>query len=859
MNRPPSSRYNIAVLINKVDDSYHSIVYKSIKKAVQNSDYNLIILAGRPLDSMYQFDRFHNIIFRYASIDFFDGLIIFAGAIFNFVTKEKYLDFLEQFKHQKYISMDFEVKNRPYILIDNFNAMRKETDHFIVEHKKRRIAFITGKPTSQIAVDRLKGYKQALSDHNIPYDEKLVVEGDFVLISGKKAVRELIDKRHVDFDAIIASNDEMIMGAISELKKRGIRIPEECAIAGCDNFEHVKFHDPPITSIHIPLDEQIECAFDLLRDYIETNTVSHEIMKARLIARKTCGCDYSPVFMSKNPNSKTILSTNQDITNLIRSFKDIHPGIERIILENVEQLHDALKKDIESCNNTLSAFETLFIEIMQGHFKGSQELFSVQKIISVFELLAYSTNKDKSMESAIGETFRKLQIYCGNFFKCNTMVNNQDIIRFILNSVSIYSDIVPNEDIDQLVFSIFRTCVSVNIKTGHIALFDNESADDSTKLLLSFKDREIIKTDPDKVFSPDSLFKYVESCRGNNIIIALPLTSQNENYGIAFFEENDLNPAIFENLRSQISSALKGSFQFYEQTLIERELNQTVDTLEKQRKELQTRLEELNIAQKNVIEKEKNATLGNMVAGISHEINTPLGICITSASHLLERSRNLLRTYKEGSLKKTDFEAHLSIVKEATRIIMDNLNRAVQIISSFKQLAVDQSSNRQRKFHIKECINDVLITLHPVIKKMAVSITVNCPDTIQANNYPGALSKALSELIRNSLDHGLSDKTDANPGEIFITVTQKDSNAVVDYRDNGKGIPEKVLKNFFQPFVTTRRTENRLGLGLTIIHSAITRDMNGNVTYSPGKNGGTNFLLTIPLNVVRNNRHTDKP
>jgi len=856
VKNPSSSRYNIAVLMNKVDDHYHSIVYKSIKKTVQNSDFNLIILAGRPLDSTYQFDRFHNMIFRYAQIDFFDGIIIFAGSIFNFVTKEKYLDFLNQYKHQKYISMDFEVENHPYILIDNFNAMRKETEHFIVEHGKKRIAFITGKPSSQIAVDRLNGYLQALSDHKIPYDETLVVEGDFVSISGQKAVIELIDKRCAKFDAIIASNDEMIMGAINELKKRKIKIPEDCAIAGCDNFEHVKFHNPPITSIHIPLDEQIECAFALLQDYIETDTISHEIMNTKLIARKTCGCQYSPIIMKNGRNKEKNLSTNQDLIELIRSFNDIHPGVEKIFLNNIEQLHEALVNDIGSCNDTLSSFETLFIQIMQNFFKDSQELFSVQKILSVFELMAFYKDKEKKMESVIGETFRKLQVYCGNFFKCNTMGNNQDIIRFILNSVSIYSDIVPNEDIDQLVFSIFRTCVSVNINTGHIAIFDHETGKDRTRLLLSFKDREIIKTDTHKVYSADNLLEYVESHRGNRIIMALPLTCQNENYGVAFFEENDLNPAIFENLRSQISSALKGSNQFYEQALIEKELYRTVDTLEKRRNELQTRLEELNLAQRNVIEKEKNAALGNMVAGISHEINTPLGICITSASHLLERSRNLLRIYKEGSLKKNDFEAHLSTVKETTRIIMDNLNRAVQIISSFKQLAVDQSSNRQRKFNIKECIDDVLITLNPIFKKKAISISVNCPDTIRANNYPGALSKALSELINNSLDHGLSDKNEADPGEIIITVTKKNDNAVIDYSDNGKGIPEEVLKNFFQPFVTTRRTENRLGLGLTIIHSAITRDMNGNVTYTPRQNSGTNFSLSFPLNLSKRNELT---
>ncbi|MDA3899216.1 MAG: substrate-binding domain-containing protein [Spirochaetes bacterium] len=861
MNKKTDNKYSIAILINKLDDNYHSIVYKSIKRALRSYNVNITILVGRPLDSMYEFDRYHNIVFKYARLDLFDGILIFAGSIFNFVSQAKYMDFLKTFSNKKYLSMDFKIENHPYILIDNFNAMREETFHIITAHKRKKIAFITGKPTSQIATDRFNGYKKALAENGIKYDEKLVIEGDFVAVSGKKAVIELIDNRKIKFDAIIASNDEMIIGASDELKRRGIKIPEDCAVAGCDNFDFVRFYNPPITSIHIPLDKQIEKSFQFLVNHIETESISHEVMSTQLITRRSCGCHYSSIHTNNSDEAVQSDKWYDIIHREITCSNDIHPSVKDIFIHQVESLFNTLTQELENEADNHQKFEKVFISILKKYFYDSQELHSIQKFLSIFEQFFYIHYPSRNDENRISNIFTKLQIFSANFFKSNTMEGHQDIIKFIINSVSIYSDIVPNEDTDQLVFSIFKTCTSVNITTGHIAMFADPMSKNITTIMLSFYNKEILATDTNKLFSEEDLVNYVEKYRHNNVIIALPLTYQNESYGIAFFEENNLNPAIYENLRSQISNAIKGSRHLQEQKAIEKELFETVSVLQTRHNTLQNKLSELNFAQKQIIEKEKNAALGNMVAGISHEINTPLGICITSASHLLERSRYILNLYKNGTLKKSDFESHLDTINKATQIILDNLNKSVQIIGSFKQLAVDQSSNRLRKFNLRQCIDDVLITLHPVLKKLPITVLVDCADNITVNNYPGSLSKALSELINNSIIHGQYGVTNET-GEISIIVKKKSGSAVITYADNGKGIPAEISETAFQPFITTRRSESRLGLGLTIIHTTITREMCGSVQYLKPQTAaeGATFLITIPLEIKNSNRncHSDK-
>ena len=140
------------------------------------------------------------------------------------------------------------------------------------------------------------------------------------------------------------------------------------------------------------------------------------------------------------------------------------------------------------------------------------------------------------------------------------------------------------------------------------------------------------------------------------------------------------------------------------------------------------------------------AALGGLVAGVAHEINTPLGIGVTAASHLNERSREIERRYQQGEMTRSELEKYLHTANKSTAMILENLRRAAENIKSFKQVAVDQTYDAKRVFTLKQCIDNVLLSLHPKLKKTSHTVTVQCPDNLELDGYPGALSQILTIL-----------------------------------------------------------------------------------------------------------------
>ena len=256
-------------------------------------------------------------------------------------------------------------------------------------------------------------------------------------------------------------------------------------------------------------------------------------------------------------------------------------------------------------------------------------------------------------------------------------------------------------------------------------------------------------------------------------------------------------------------------------------------------------LEMIRKTQEQLIQSEKMAALGNLVAGVAHEINTPVGIGVTAASHLDERTKTFVELYAQGKLRRSELEAYLSIAEKTTQMILSNLNRASNLILSFKQVAVDQSSEEQRLFELKEYINEVFQSLHPELNKTKHKIVINCPDDIEMNSFPGAFSQILTNLVMNSIIHGFENIIS---GTITISITLKGGNVRILYHDNGSGILPENIKKVFEPFFTTRRGSAGSGLGMHIVYNLVTQTLQGTIECSSRKNEGTTFKINVPVN-----------
>jgi signal transduction histidine kinase len=258
---------------------------------------------------------------------------------------------------------------------------------------------------------------------------------------------------------------------------------------------------------------------------------------------------------------------------------------------------------------------------------------------------------------------------------------------------------------------------------------------------------------------------------------------------------------------------------------------------------LQQSIDLLQAAQEQLVVSEKLASLGSLVAGVAHEINTPVGIGVTASSMLTRSVKQLRQAVTEGTLKKSDLNHFLDQADEATSIVQANLQRAAELIRSFKQVAVDQTSDPLREIALHDYCDEVLTSLLPQLKQTRLQVHNQC-DNLRLKTYPGAIYQILSNLVLNSISHGFAP---GEPGEITLIARSTATGEVnFTYADNGRGIEAHHLGQIFDPFFTTRRGQGGTGLGLNIVYNLVNKKLNGQIRCESTPGHGVRFSLTFP-------------
>ncbi|MGQ9370662.1 sensor histidine kinase [Azospirillum sp. ST 5-10] len=268
------------------------------------------------------------------------------------------------------------------------------------------------------------------------------------------------------------------------------------------------------------------------------------------------------------------------------------------------------------------------------------------------------------------------------------------------------------------------------------------------------------------------------------------------------------------------------------------------EELERRRIEAETALIHLREAQDIIVRSERLASLGALVAGVAHEINTPVGIAVSCASHLSDATERLKDRVAQGQLGRADFGRYLATAGDTTALILANCERAAALINSFKQVAVDRASSERRRFKLGAYVQEVLTSLQPELRQTHHAVAVECPPGLEVDSYPGAISQILTNLVINALQHAFRD---GRPGTMTVRVAADDAGVVeLVFADDGGGIAPEVLPHVFEPFFTTRRGEGGSGLGLHIVHNLVSGPLGGTITVASDPGHGATFALRFP-------------
>ncbi len=857
---------NVAFIISQMDGMYAVPLWHGVMDVMENSDINLFYFEGKSLDSPIENDFQHNVIYDYLNSGELDGIILSSASIANFIKKDRFLDFVKKFKNISIVSLSMSIKGAYSVRIDNKAGMKQSIVHLIEKHGRRRIVFIKGCEGNEEAMLRYDAYTEALSDYGIPFDPDLVLPGDFQPVSGTRAIEILLDERKTDFDAVVASNDDMVVRAFNLLLERGYKIPHDVSMAGFDDVELMKHLSVPFTTVAQPLFKLGQTSAKMMIDILNGKNVSNNVLlPAELIIRNSCGCILSELPGFTPEIADTVSKDNVDLQiennrELIISeiYKSIHiEDVKAIEYKKfTNRMIDALILDIkESCKS--KHFFKVFTNIAI-HYRDENKFHSIDFIptndfhdfldnsLIIFYHSIHNLITDHKVWFIFEGMMHEARVLINKAIQNREVRGAREISLLLWDTRAFIHKINCITDIDSLIKELPDALMGPGaINSCSIYLYqenrggirdENWVLPEYMELVTCFIEKKNVRIPKQNRIQKTSelISKFKLKPGKSRGYLIKPLFSEAYHFGIIVFEVGSVIELTYETIRENISNALWRIMLF----------------------------EKLKDTQVQLIQKEKMASLGTMIAGIVHEINNPISFMKTYLELLLQNNAGMIEFFKgpfnkmlEGIPDDNLYNSILGLIEKnklyekinKSGEMVDDLSvgvkRIIEIINNLKNFSRLGESEKKRE-DVNNCIDSTInIIPKTFLKKIQIKKTYESLPYILC--YPSQLNQVFLNLLMNAVQAMQGD------GKIQIVSEIKNKNIEVSIRDNGPGIPEKIINKIFDPFFTTKAEGKGTGLGLSICYTILERH-DGRIEVESKEGYGSVFKLYLPLGEAYN-------
>jgi len=819
-------RQTIGLLTKSLVEVRRSPAWEEMVNLAQENDINLAILVGGMLKSPIGFEAQANILYDLVSSSNIDGLIV-TGGLGHYIGPEGLRHFCERFRPLPLVSLEVLLDGFPSIIPDFYSGMCALMRHLVEDHGYRRIAFIRGAADSKTGEDRYRAYLDSLSRFGIPFDPHLVAPGTFFAPSGAEAVQLLADERRVSFDALVAANDTMAIDAMQALQARGMRVPEEVAIAGFDNLEIARSMVPQLTTVELPMEKEVHLAADMLLALLRGEVVQKRIdLETEVVLRQSCGCRSSAMAQVEAPPTQRERSFDW--------FRALAEHRQMILAEMVQACGLSPREaDIDLLEELWEAFahdlrgdaEELFIPTLNklAHLPSSAEIDS-----SAWQGVLSAHRRQTRPLLTDGEVLQRAENLWqrGRVYLAETALNLEAQQKFYASQLdatllSVGESLITTFDLTSLMDSIVRELPRLRIPACYVALYEGKDPSPGhARLVLAYNENGRFPIGPEGFSFPTAeiLPAAVLPAGRRQSHLVFPLYFHEDRLGFVVFEVGPRSGMIYETLSLQLSSALKGA-------LLVEEMQQRAAELARAREAA---------LQAQVLAERADQLKTRLLANVTHELRTPLNV-ISGYSNMALLDPNPYQLELPAGLRK-DLQSIHSSAEHLTRLINDLLDLSRAEIG---ELDLFPEPVAPRPF-LEQAFHEVADSIRPIPGlSWKLALPPRLP-VIQAD--PIRLRQIILNLLSNA-------RKFTEAGEIVLGAEVSPPHLHLWVRDTGYGIPIDRQEHVFEPFFTEGYTHQRpegIGLGLTITRQLVALH-GGSLSLESQPGHGSTFHVYLPL------------
>ena len=805
----PPVRHTLGFLAGNLHMGMAPRLWPGMIAAAQKHGVNLFCFPGGSLHPVGEFDPERSAIYNLVDVNHFDGLVSSGATAPGGLNPEQASAFLRRYQPLPIVSLTRLQGEIPHVTINNYQGMQAVLLHLIQVHGLRRLAFVRGPENHNYAQERYRAYLETLQEQGLPFDPRLVTP-PLHWEAGEEAVRLLLDEQGLhpgrDLQAIVTVSDMTALKALKALQTRGFQIPGDLALTGFNGSTEGCLSTPPLTSVSMAFHEQGERAIEMLVMRLAGQPLPQQmVLPTQLVIRQSCGCpDQAMILADSQPGSSVKSTSLQTLTALGREATDEMVrvlGAARETPAAFAQLVEAFCADLQSEGKT--SFLPTLERMVRSNAPGRDEVSVWQDVISVLRR-SFLPHLDRASDLLAENLFGQARVLIGGIAQRTQALEQLQAERQAETQRELGQALITTFDTTGLADMLAERLPPIGIASCYLALYEKPSLE-FCRLILAYTERGRVDLGTEglhfpscEVVPPDMLPNH----RQYSYVVE-PLFFQHEQIGFAVFEVGPRNGAIYELLRAQISSALKGA-------LLLKEAQQARQAAEKADR-IKTRL----------------------LANVSHELRTPLNIILGYSQDALGTLHPYEITPPQALL---DDLAHIhSSAEHQLRVVNDLLD--------LSRAEIDELDLYLELLDPRPLLEDAFQSFARATPGQAVTWQLELPERlplIQAD--PVRLRQVLLNLLSNA--HRFTEQ-----GQVVLGAQVEPPHLHLWVKDTGAGISLDMQERIFEPFITAEHTNRRpegIGLGLSITRRLVALH-NGSMRLESQAGRGSTFHVYLPL------------